>query len=149
MLLVGRQEGHPAYKNLSGGVLAWLCVWGKVQICIWPSWCHCHSLSCAPVNPDWFYLTGFTFLVPADSDSPWQNAESLPVTQPTALQYRLELTPTSEKHLEDLILSWPLPDCWMKGCCCLYTGSLTPVPSGKLLCLGAFQLTILQFSLFC
>jgi len=23
-LLVGRQEGHPAYKKLSGGVLAWL-----------------------------------------------------------------------------------------------------------------------------
>ena len=36
----------------------------KVQICIWPSWCHCHSLSLAPVNPDWFYLPGFTFLVP-------------------------------------------------------------------------------------
>jgi len=27
-------------------------VWGEVQICIWPSWCHCHSLSLAPVNPD-------------------------------------------------------------------------------------------------
>jgi len=26
-LLVGRQEGHPACKNLSGGVLAWLPVW--------------------------------------------------------------------------------------------------------------------------
>jgi len=37
MLLVGRQEGHPACKKLSGGVLAWLSVWGKVQICIWPS----------------------------------------------------------------------------------------------------------------
>jgi len=37
MLLVGRQEGHPACKNLSGGVLAWLSVWGEVQICIWPS----------------------------------------------------------------------------------------------------------------
>jgi len=36
-LLVGQQEGHPAYKKLSGGVLAWLSVWGKVQICIWPS----------------------------------------------------------------------------------------------------------------
>jgi len=36
-LLVGQQEGHPACKNLSGGVLAWLCVWGQVQICMWPS----------------------------------------------------------------------------------------------------------------
>jgi len=25
-LLVGRQEGHPACKNLSGGLLAWLSV---------------------------------------------------------------------------------------------------------------------------
>jgi len=37
MLLVGRQEGHPACKKLSGGVLAWLSVWIKVQTCIWPS----------------------------------------------------------------------------------------------------------------
>ena len=34
-LLVGQQEGHLACKNLSGGVLAWLCVWVKVQIWIW------------------------------------------------------------------------------------------------------------------
>jgi len=27
MLLVGRQEGHPARKKLSGGVLAWLSDW--------------------------------------------------------------------------------------------------------------------------
>jgi len=26
MLLVGRQEGYPACKKLSGGMLAWLCV---------------------------------------------------------------------------------------------------------------------------
>jgi len=36
-LLVGRLEGHPACKKLSGGVLAWLSVWSKVQTCIWPS----------------------------------------------------------------------------------------------------------------
>jgi len=29
-LLVGRQEGHPACKKLSGGVLAWLVVWSDV-----------------------------------------------------------------------------------------------------------------------
>jgi len=34
MLVVGQQEGHQACKNLSGGVLAWLSVWGEVQICI-------------------------------------------------------------------------------------------------------------------
>jgi len=32
-LLVGRQEGHPACKKLSGGVLAWLSVWSEVQTC--------------------------------------------------------------------------------------------------------------------
>jgi len=36
-LLVGRQEGHPACKKQSGGVLVWLSVWSKVQTCIWPS----------------------------------------------------------------------------------------------------------------
>ena len=46
MLLVGRQEGHPACKKQSGGVLAWLSVWSEVQTCIWPSWCHCDILSC-------------------------------------------------------------------------------------------------------
>jgi len=36
-LLVGQQEGHPACKKLSGGVLAWLSVWSEVQTCTWPS----------------------------------------------------------------------------------------------------------------
>ena len=46
MLLVGRQERHPACKKLSGVVLALLSVWSEVQICIWPS----HSLSLASVK---------------------------------------------------------------------------------------------------
>ena len=61
-LLFGRQEGHPACKQLSGGVLPWLSVWSKVQTCIWPSWCHCYSLSLASVKswlvlPFWYWLT--------------------------------------------------------------------------------------------
>ena len=61
-LFVGRQEGHPACKKLSGGLLAWLSVWSKVQTCIWPSWCHCCSLSLASVKsrlvlPFWYRLT--------------------------------------------------------------------------------------------
>ena len=61
-LLVGRQAGHPACKKQSGGVLAWLSVWSEVQTCILPSWCHCHSLSLAPVKsrlvlPSWYWLT--------------------------------------------------------------------------------------------
>jgi len=50
MLLVGWQEGHPACKKVSGGVLAWLSVWGKVHICVYPSWYYCHSLSLASVK---------------------------------------------------------------------------------------------------
>ena len=43
-------------------VLAWLSVWSEVQTCIWPSWCHCHSLSLASVKsrlvlPFWYRLT--------------------------------------------------------------------------------------------
>jgi len=50
MLLVGWQEGHPACKKTEwwgAGVIICLC---KVQIFIWPSWCHCHSLSLASVK---------------------------------------------------------------------------------------------------
>ena len=61
-LLVGRQEGHSACKNLSGGVLAWLSVWSEVQTCIRPSWYYCHSLSLASLKsrlvlPFWYQLT--------------------------------------------------------------------------------------------
>ena len=65
-LLVGRQEGHPACKKLSSGLLAWLSAWSEVQTCIWPSWCHCHSLSLASVKSRLL----FTFLVPAHLGSP-------------------------------------------------------------------------------
>jgi len=55
---VGWQEGHPARKNWVAGCWHDYLSWGEVQICIWPRWCHCHSLS-----PDWSYIPGFTFLV--------------------------------------------------------------------------------------
>ena len=43
---------------MAGGVRSEWCdvgvvVWDEVQTCILPSRCHCHSLSLAPVNPDW------------------------------------------------------------------------------------------------
>ena len=61
-LLVGSQEGYPACKKLSGGVLSWLSVRSEVQTCIWPSWCRCHSPSLASVKsrlvlPFWYWLT--------------------------------------------------------------------------------------------
>jgi len=33
--LDGQQEGHPAFKKLSGELLVWLSVSTEVQICIW------------------------------------------------------------------------------------------------------------------
>ena len=61
-LLVGRQEGHPACKKLSGGVLVWLSVWSELQTYVRPSWCHCHSVSLTSVksrlvSPFWYQLT--------------------------------------------------------------------------------------------
>jgi len=59
-LLVGRQEGYPACKKLSGEVLASLSVWCKVQmICIWCSWINYYFLSfIAPVKSRMVYLSG-------------------------------------------------------------------------------------------
>ena len=59
---LGGRKGIRPVKKLSGGVLAWLSVWCEVQTCIWPSWCHCHSLSLASVksrlvSPFWYRLT--------------------------------------------------------------------------------------------
>jgi len=69
---LGCRKGIRPVKNWVVG--CWRsCVWVKVLICIWLSWCHCHSLSLAPVIPDWFYLPGFTFLVLAHPGSPGQN----------------------------------------------------------------------------
>jgi len=54
-LLVGRQEGHPVCKKLSGWVLAWLCLeWGA----------DLHTAQ----------LIGFTFLVQAHPGSPGKRA---------------------------------------------------------------------------
>ena len=57
---LGGRKGIRPVKNW--GVLAWLSVWSEVQTCIWPSWCHCHSLSLATVKfrlvlPFWYRLT--------------------------------------------------------------------------------------------
>jgi len=46
MLLVGRQEGHMACNKLS------YVSGSRCRFCIWPRWCHCHSIQ-----------IGFTFLV--------------------------------------------------------------------------------------
>jgi len=59
-LLVGRQEGHPAYKKLSVGVLAWLSVWMCADL-------HMAQLMPLPLTVSCFskIQIDFTFLVPA------------------------------------------------------------------------------------
>ena len=58
---LGSRKGIRPVKNWV--VECWLgYVWSKVQTCIWPSWCHCHSLSLASaksrlVLPFWYRLT--------------------------------------------------------------------------------------------
>jgi len=61
--LVGRQEGHPACKKQSGGVLAWLSVWSEVLMPLPP------TVSCSSK-----IQIGFTFLVPAYPDCPGKEA---------------------------------------------------------------------------
>ena len=55
---LGSRKGIWPVKNW----VVWLSVWSKVQTCIWPSWCHCHSPSLASVKsrlvlPFWYRLT--------------------------------------------------------------------------------------------
>ena len=66
-LLVGRQEGHPTCKKLSGGVLVSLSVWSDLhmaQLMPLPLTVSCSSK----------IQTGFTFLLPADPGGPGQGA---------------------------------------------------------------------------
>jgi len=58
---LGGRKGIRPVKKLSVGFLAWLSVWSEVQTCIRLSWCHCHSLSLAPIKsrlvlPFWYRL---------------------------------------------------------------------------------------------
>jgi len=68
-LLAGRQEGHPACKKLSGGVLAWSSVLSGVQT-------HMAQLMPLPLTVSCFskIQIGFTFLVPAHLGSPGKGA---------------------------------------------------------------------------
>ena len=68
-LLVGRKEGHPACKKLSGGVLAWLSVWNEVQAAYAQLMPLPLTVSCSSK-----IQIGFTFLVPAYPGCPGKEA---------------------------------------------------------------------------
>ena len=59
---LGGKKGIRPVKNWVVGCWSGLSIWSKVQTCIWPSWCHCHSLSLASVKSRsvllfWYRLT--------------------------------------------------------------------------------------------
>ena len=68
MLLVGRQEGHPACKKLSGAGVV-ICLERGADF-------HTAQLMPMPLTVSCFseIQTGFTFLVPANPGSPGQRA---------------------------------------------------------------------------
>ena len=102
------QKGHPACKKLSGGVLAWLSVWGEMQMCIWPLPL---TISCSSksrlVLPSWYWLTQVDpdkwplneclFVVfalhcrqittPASHHSIFYGPNAVPATQPTVSKH--------------------------------------------------------------
>jgi len=68
-LLVGQQEGHPACRKLSGGVLVVICLEQDADL-------HMAQLMLLPLTVSCFSKVqiGFTFLVPAHLGSPGQRA---------------------------------------------------------------------------
>jgi len=120
--------------HVSGGMLVWLRVCIKVQICIWPRWCHSHSRSVAPVNLDWFYFPGFTFLLPAHPGCPRQKPE--------------EGHPACKKLIDE-VLEWlsvrnEVQICiWPSWCHC-HSLSLAPVKSKLVLVLVHLTRVILN-----
>ena len=72
-LMIGRQEGHPACKKLSSGVLAWLCPERGADL-------HSAQLMPLPLTVSFFskIQIGFTFLVPAHSGGPGQRVRIKP-----------------------------------------------------------------------
>ena len=107
---LGGRKGIRPVKTLSGGVLAWLSVWSKVQTCIWPGWCHCncnvvgagtghlplYRIHAAITNPRRRQMCvscvskiqiGFTFLVPAHLDSSWKRAVQCVYVFPSVLSF--------------------------------------------------------------
>jgi len=80
MLLVGQQEGHPACKNWMVGFWHGIFLRQGADLHMAPMMPLPLTISCSsksrldlPSNPDWIYLPGFTFLVPAHPGSPGQS----------------------------------------------------------------------------
>jgi len=99
ILLVGCQEEHPTCKKLSDEVLAWSSVWSEVQmICIWSSWCHCHSIiSCFNKMH-----IGLTFLVLAYLGCLGNKANKPPIKSTLRSYAKLPLAPFYSHYMGQL-----------------------------------------------
>ena len=87
---LGGKKGIRPVEKLSGGVRAWLSFWSEMQTCIWPWWCHCHSLSLASVKsrlvlPLWYQLT-------------WIVPEKMPVPHHSVFIDRMAFLPLNQQH---------------------------------------------------
>ena len=104
MLLVGRQEGHPACKKQWWGAGVVIC-WSEVQTCVWPSWCHFHSLSLASIKSRlvllfWYWLT---WVVP--EKGPWNGCVCAVQSNPLNVilhKVTLHVLPHSYKSLASI-----------------------------------------------
>jgi len=67
---LGGRRASGLYKNCV--MRCWHCHLSaaRCRFAFGPADATLHSLSLAPVNPDWFYLPGFTFLIPAHPGNP-------------------------------------------------------------------------------
>jgi len=124
---LGSRKGIRPVKKLSGGVLAWLSVWSKVQTCIWPSWCHCHSLvSCFSK-----IQICFTFLVPAHLGSPGQRAVKRVCVNGCVWRRCIEARP---RPWQSMLLPYiqsgskSLYDFVNFGCCCHFCSLVAFIP---------------------
>jgi len=130
-LLVGRQEGHPTCKKLSGGVLAWLSVWIEVQTCIM----HMAQLMPLPLTVSCFskIQIGFTFLVSADPGSPGQRAVKRVCVFTVAYIHSASVVFGPSIFLSFLVLRYSIP---IETYCCSFVGckTATPLLSRGVLC---------------
>jgi len=123
----------------------WLSVWSEVQTCLWPSWCHCHSLSLAPVKsrlvlPFWYRLTPVVL-----KKRPLNGCSSnalliMSAVAPGSINFDLWLTSSVSTLLladmsHDLPLSWQLVNRWLDGVERISTFQ-NKVHQGIQLCLG-------------
>jgi len=73
--IVGWTSGRASsLQKMSHEVLAWLSIWGEVQmIRTWSSWCHCHPIVSCFIK----IQNGFTFLVLAYPGCPGKRSVCL------------------------------------------------------------------------